>query len=408
MEISLLDAKKVGYKLKELVENFDEFYWAIAWGSDGPLADALLANVNKIRTFLIGIDFYQTSPKLLESLAVTKKVRVALNLTTSTFHPKLYYFQSGQRAAAIVGSANFTKAGTTNNIEAALLLEGQIDEKPLLDIRTLIETLWPKGEIIDDAFLTSYRLQHVANRRHCEALKKPLRINRATKNATRPDLLTMSWQDFVATISKSPHLHLDARLNMLIKAQALLNGVNQFSELSLEERKAIAGIIGRNEVFGNEIDSYDWGWFGSMLGAGTFKNRIAENDPHLSAALDHIPRSGDVSYDDYRSFIDEFLLAFQRAARQGGVPTASRLLAMKRPDTFPCVDSKNIKKMSYDLGFAPTTLNFDKYWTEIVEPITQSNWWQEKRPTGANGRIWDSRAAMLDAIYYEPKPPGNK
>jgi HKD family nuclease len=404
METSLLDATQVGNKLKELTNNHKELYWAVAWGSDSPLAKLLFESTKKIRAFLIGIDFYQTDPELLKRLSATKNARVALGMTNSTFHPKIYYFQSGKNAAAIVGSANFTKAGTSTNIEAALLLEGLAAEKPLLDIRILIESLWSKGSAIDNTFLTSYGLQHAANRRHREALSKPVRINRATLNATQPNLLTMSWKEYVAAVKNSPYHGLDKRLRMLNKAQSLLNGVDEtFSDLKLEERKAIAGVIGRNETFGTEIDNYDWGWFGSMFGAGSFKNRINENDLHLSAALDHIPRAGEVSHDDYCSFINEFLLAFKNAAKQGNVPTASRLLAMKRPDVFPCVDSRNIKKMSADLGFAYSTLNFEKYWTEIVEPITTAKWWQSRRQRGVDGRIWDYRAAMLDAIYYEPK-----
>lgn len=76
---------------------------------------------------------------------------------------------------------------------------------------------------------------------------------------------------------------------------------------------------------------------------------------------------------------------------------------MKRPDQFVCVDERNIRLMSEDLGFAPTTLNFEKYWAEIIEPIMQARWWLVRRPPGTEGRIWDARAAMLDAIYYEPK-----
>ncbi len=40
------------------------------------------------------------------------------------------------------------------------------------------------------------------------------------------------------------------------------------------------------------VESVDWAWFGSMRGSGVFQSRIAENDPHLSAALDRVPASG--------------------------------------------------------------------------------------------------------------------
>ena len=78
------------------------------------------------------------------------------------------------------------------------------------------------------------------------------------------------------------------------------------------DRKAIAGIIGKKEKAGTQLESYDWGWFGSMVGAGVFRNRISENDDDLSLALDHIPTTGDVSEDDYNAFINCFQKAFKK------------------------------------------------------------------------------------------------
>jgi hypothetical protein len=266
----------------------------------------------------------------------------------------------------------------------------------------MVESLWADGSVIDSAFLTSYRLQHAASQRYRETLNKPLRMYRPTRNATYPDLLTMSWRNYVAAVKSSPHHNLYIRLDLLRKAHILLNCVNRFSDLALDERKAIAGVVGRKEKLRKDLGDYDWGWFGSMFGAGSFKNRIAENDPHLSLALEHIPPTGEVTREDYFGFLEEFLRAFDTSKRQGGIPTASRLLAMKRPDYFVCVDNKNITKLSHDLGFVRTTMDFDRYWNEVVEPITQAKWWQVRRPAGTEGRIWDGRAAMLDAIYYEP------
>jgi hypothetical protein len=362
----------------------------------------LLSKPKKIRNLLIGIHFNQTDPELLRRLSKHEGARIAANIGNGTFHPKIYYFQSGDKAAAIVGSANFTKAGTTNNIEAALLLEGGTGDAHMLGIRQTVESLWARGCSIDDDFLISYSQSYEVTRRHREALTKPLRTTRPKVNAMHPDLMTKSWRGYVSLIRSSPHHNLGDRLPLLRKARTLFDGVDSFSELTQDQRKAIAGVIGKRETFGTELDDHDWGWFGSMFGVGTFRNRLLENDHHLSAALDCIPPTGEVTHDDYWTFIDEFNLAFTGSARKGGVSPASMLLAMKWPDYFVCVNKKNRKRMSDDFGFAPTTLNFEKYWTEIIEPITQAKWWQARRRAGTEGRIWDGRAAMLDAIYYEP------
>ncbi len=267
---------------------------------------------------------------------------------------------------------------------------------------TFLGFRWQKGSKIDSAFLTAYRLQHASSKRHQSALSKPLRINRPSAASTHPNLLTMSWRDYVTAVEHSPHHDRDCRLKLLRKVRTLLSSVDTFSDLKLEQRKAVAGVLGRKEKLGTDLGDIDWGWFGSMNGAGSFKNRIGENDQHLSSALEHIPTTGEVTPDDYRAFIEDFCRAFENSKRKGRVPTASRLLAMKRPDYFVCVDKQNIHLMSDDLGFARTTLDFERYWTEIIEPITRSIWWQVRRPLGVEGRIWDGRAAMLDAIYYQP------
>ena len=137
-----------------------------------------------------------------------------------------------------------------------------------------------------------------------------------------------------------------------------------------------------------------------MQGAGVFKNRVIENDPHLSAALDCIAPAGEVTEEDFQRFANLFQRAFADASRNGGIPTASRLLAMKRPDYFVCVDSKNVERLANNFGFARTTLGFETYWSKVVEPIMQARWWQTPRPRGREGRIWDGRAAMLDTLFY--------
>lgn len=120
METIFLTTRDIAQQLEYCITNYDEFYWAVAWDSTGPLADLLITNKHKIRNILIGIHFAQTEPQLLDSLSCFEGSRFAINSGNGTFHPKLYYFQSRDGASAIIGSANFTKAGTTNNIESAI------------------------------------------------------------------------------------------------------------------------------------------------------------------------------------------------------------------------------------------------------------------------------------------------
>jgi HKD family nuclease len=401
MQITLLNAKQVGIQLGRLMAKADDFHWAVAWATEMAFAEILLAHKKKIRQLVIGTDFAQTSPALLRKLKTTKNVHVMVGKGDVTFHPKVYCFVDGKKISAIVGSANFTNGGTNRNEESALLLEGSIEDQPLRDILNSVSSWWSDSEEIKEEFLTAYELRWLANQKHRKAIGKPLKIYRPTDISTHPKLLVTSWTNYVKDVKTAAHGSIDKRLAVLLRARQLFDSVLSFGHLQALERKAIAGIIGSTEILDTDLAGLGWGWFGSMKGAGAFKNRIKENDAHLSAALDHIPSVGEVTEDDYVQFAGEFQQAFADSTRQGGVPTASRLLAMKRPDYFVCVDSKNAKRLGADVGFRPAALSLENYWERVVEPVTQARWWNTQRPIGMDGRIWDGRAAMLDVIYYD-------
>jgi HKD family nuclease len=403
VKIKLLNSKQIGKKLKKLMSQDFSFYWAVAWATETELADILLANKKKIQQLVIGTDFAQTSPALLQKLKPIKNVRIKLsNGSSSIFHPKVYSFVKDNNVSAIVGSANFTNGGTKLNDEAAFLIEGTLGDESLNNLLESISSWWKEGHQIEDDFLTAYELRWLSTQKHKKALEKPLRIYSPTDKSTHPDLLSTSWSDYLAELKASAQEEFEDRLAVLQNAQQLFNSVTGFNQLDTLPRKAIAGIIGRKEILGTALEGLEWAWFGSMKGAGDFKNRIIENDLNMSAALDNIPSTGEVTEEHYIQFVERFLSAFAESERQGGVPTASRLLAMKRPDYFVCVDSKNKKRLGADMGFSPWSLNLDNYWEHVVEPITQAKWWNTKRPAGGvDGRAWDARAAMLDVIYMD-------
>jgi len=132
-------------------------------------------------------------------------------------------------------------------------------------------------------------------------------------------------------------------------------------------------------------------------------NRISEKDKWISKAIDIIPRNGNVSKSKYENFCEFFLRAFEGSTRKGGVPTASRLLGMKRPDTFVCISKRYKLGLTKAMAFSASTLNLENYWERVIEPIGQAQWFNAERPaSGQSAEIWDGRVAMLDAIYYAP------
>ena len=106
----------------------------------------------------------------------------------------------------------------------------------------------------------------------------------------------------------------------------------------------------------------DWGWFGSMGGAGTFVQLIGLEDSGLVAALDAIPRLGDITEDQFDDYVTAFTSAFSASSRTARLAPATRLLAMKRPDVFVCVNGGNKQGLAEALSFAPSTIKLENYW----------------------------------------------
>lgn len=76
--------------------------------------------------FAIGLSFYLTEPDLLrELLRLSKRHALELYLSNSseTFHPKIYAFQNVKQCSVLIGSANFTNGGLSDNYEASAMIK---------------------------------------------------------------------------------------------------------------------------------------------------------------------------------------------------------------------------------------------------------------------------------------------
>jgi len=209
------------------------------------------------------------------------------------------------------------------------------------------------------------------------------------------DLDRITWNEFVRAVTSEKDEHgettIDRRLFVLDQARRRFEQHGHFKDMPKETRYEVAGIVlDRNS---------DYGWFGSMSGAGRFKGAVNRNDIHLSKALDGIPNQDRVTRNHYLSYVEEFQKAFPFGG--GGIGTATRLLAMKRPDIFVCVDRENRGRLCESFKI-PQTVNFVNYWDSIVERIQGCNWWKARRPAAETETpVWDGRAAFLDALFYE-------
>lgn len=401
MSVKLLNAQQVSKLLPKLFEKHDEISVASAWGSNGRIADKLFAQKEKFTSVTFGVAFCQTDPDLVDRLVDAQNAYVAES-DSGTFHPKLYYFRTGDEAEAVVGSSNFTFGGLGPNLEANVHIAGPAKAPIFKGIRKTLKEYEHLQKPVTRELAARYRLQFNA----AKSLKKPKNpiLPGATSNYQQlaSQLANMEWTEYVGAVRGSKFHNFSERLALLRECQRMLASVSTFSDLSPNEWKAIAGVIGEAQKQNAGLDKHDWGWFGSMKGMGDFANRISDRDQYLAAALDVIPRHGAVERPQYDQFCENFLLAFRNSHRTGSYPTATRLLAMKRPDVFVCISKPNLQGLAKALDFAKTTLSLQNYWERVIEPIRVSPWFNAPRPGGEDAELWDGRVAMLDAIFYNP------
>ena len=399
MKISLLNAKSLSRRLPALIEKHERLSLAVAWGDIMPVAESLLANTSKFDAVLFGLDFCATDPDLVLRLVDVPNAFVARN-RSGCFHPKIFYFQSGAEAEAVVGSANFTKGGFGSNLEASVHVRGGADEDFFQQVREQLARYKPLHLPITSSLAEGYR-------RQCEIRATPRPKNpvlpgdgKDWARITSP-LAAMSWSEFANAARQDVHHDFRKRLKLLRSIRQMFSNVASVADLSAAEWKGIAGVLGDAEADAANLNGLDWGWFGSMGAAGSFAELVRLRDRAL-AALDSIPGHGNVSEAQFDSYAKAFTAAFSRSSRTARVAPATRLLAMKRPDVFVCINGGNEVGLAEALAYAPSTLRLANYWKRVIEPIQQAPWYNTPRPTGRHRELWDGRVAMLDAIYYRP------
>ncbi len=402
MKTKLLDAKGASRVLVRLIEEHDTVHAAVAWAGMTKVTQALLASTDKFGSMLIGIDFAATDPNVIDALVNVPNAFYAVS-RGGCFHPKVYYFESDGRADAIVGSSNMTPGGLGANHEACMHVAGDVGNSIFRDIRGRLERYAPLRRAITQEFAVGYRRQAEAAARMPRPGLTVLPEDGKAWRQANSNVANMTWSEFSRAARLDPFHDFAKRIRLLRYVQALFAGVRSFAELPVVHWKGIAGVLGNAEKADTDLAELELGWFGGMRGAGVFASRVGMRSPELARALDSIPRQGPVTRVHFDSFVSAFARAFEGESRGGRVPTASRLLAMKRPDVFVCVNKGNRNGLARALDFSPTTLSLGNYWERLVEPVRLSEWYNRERPAGRDGELWDYRAAMLDAIFYAPE-----
>lgn len=401
----LAGGKNLDTTLARLIRDYENIEFAVAWAGTGTKTySALLASQSKIHRAVIGTHYYQTHPDVLDAFIGSDKVRFVPN-TNELFHPKAYFFWNSGGWELIIGSANMTLGGLINNHELVLHVKSEDTLGEIKDtFQAQLQIYWEKANTITAEDAEGYRrmcqirvsLRNKLAGRYRSISSKNSRRRRNSKTgkpAIRTKTMSMGWEEFLNTVQNDTNHSFDIRCRILNQIRDSFNRTPRFYDMDKAHRKLVAGLP-------TDLDT-DWGYFGSMVGAGYFHQAINKNNPYLSEALAQIPPVEPVSRERYIAYIIKYRKAFPRGG--DGVATASRLLAMKRPDFFLCLDSRNMNNLCADFGIDKIGFKeYHRYWDEVMCRIMDSVWWNATEPDRNPGRqIWRARAAMLDAIFYE-------
>lgn len=383
-------------EFKRLLNTYQQYSWLTAWaGKPFELTNILANNTNRIQKIVVGLHFYQTHPDFIEKFIDNKFIRF-IKQTEGTFHSKLYLFENSSNDwELLIGSNNFTNMAFSSNTETAILVNTNSPNANniLSNAKRQIDISWNISKSFSTNELNEYKTVFLNQQRKINSLSSSYGNNQTiTKPIFKVPITTMSWDTYAEKVLNDQYHSVDERLRILDGSRGFFNSYPHFKDMPVIVRKAIAG------TYNGLNDNNDWLFFGSMKGAGRFKQRIGDNDNNISLALDQIPLSGQIT----RLHFDEYMRYFLKQSDIQPIATATRLLALKRPDIFLCFDNKNRKNLCETFEIRNAGMTLDRYWDEIIERIFDSEWWVNPKPRNEiEQRVRNNRSAMLDSLFYE-------
>ena len=378
---------------------------ATAWATSGPSLDLLCKAAEergvKVRA-IVGIYGNATHPDVLERLRGIGELRLVEG-KQGLFHPKVYIFAGDKGACAWVGSANFTDAGFARNEEAVQEtqnVDGAVD---------WFNGRWEDCDPLKDGEIEDYR-----KRRRKQGVSGTLAKLVGGQSAGAGDRLELlrgagNWGTYVQALENCNKSRLDE-----VRGWSVLGRTCSYVHTIKEVKRIVhhSSWVGltdqeRTMLLGLS-DSADGAW--SLLGTlapaitvcGVFKHsneirnqRILER---VKSAVAEVIKAPD---DD---FPNAGVTALKQICKESrfGHGTATRLLALARPDRLVSVNTKSCSGLASAFDLEPTTLGNPKNYRLLLERLYAAPWYGD-RPgrSKREHQLWNMRAALLDCFVYD-------
>lgn len=192
-----------GRLIKCLLKTTEKFDCVVAfakWSGFEPIEKAVVDRLENGMTarFMVGLDFCQSEPKVLERLLSLRKkygidVLVGATQDSCTFHPKIYRFDHGDHTSMVIGSANLTRGGLSQNYEVSAFLDFKRERRVSAYLDALVsgEDVVRLKRSMLAAYRTRYDAYHVLRRLAEKRTKRSLEMAEPGFEALREILREM-------------------------------------------------------------------------------------------------------------------------------------------------------------------------------------------------------------------------
>jgi len=354
----------------------------------------LTSTENNLKVEIVmGVAFNQSHPDAIQFF-IDNKINVRIfNTAINLFHPKCYLFKEKSKIALFIGSSNFTYSGFYNNTELNMLIEGDLVEQ--IDYINKLFNEWESDDysfIPNEKWLNDYR----------EAYNKQRILERKNRIVTPRDneesISVSSWltkanwntyyQKVIAGLAEKERDEfgysavLDAaRDNLPLPWDATIFN-------NIENRRIIGG-IGK------------YGWLGNVAASGRFRKFMAKGSVEKKRIA--VAAINNICSLDTPLNINVLTKNLDILTEIGHtIKVWSRILTILRPDYYCTVASPSVReKLSRTLEIPKSHFENVEGYIKLIRLIHSCPWYNSRKPSGETAiKIWERRAAFMDAIFY--------
>ena len=395
-KVKILDKSSFAIEIERCCNRYSMLQMACAWCGDPAhiLPYSYLTSNDKLKVEIImGVSFNHSHPDSIQFFIDNGFNVKIFNSSVGLFHPKFYLFKNKNNYALFVGSSNFTYSGFYINTEINTLIEGEISNE-ISKIKTIFKE-WKSTSCSfkpNDKWLKKYRKAY-ENQRKVER-KNKIKTPRDNEESVSVSnwLSKANWKLYYKEVNNG----LAEKENDEFGYSALLDVAEE--KLTLPWKTTIFDEIENRRIIGG-MGKY--GWLGHVAASGMFRKFMANGAKakkrRAVTAINNIC--------NLRTPLNLETLSQQLEILINIGPTIkvwSRILTILRPDIFCTVASPSVREnLSSTLEIPKSHFETVDGYIQLIILIHSCPWYNSRKPkTKKEIKIWERRAAFMDAIFY--------